>query len=60
MGTGQSALVARDLPNDEIAREVTISVKAVKTHVGSLLSKLHARHRAQLVIAADAGGLVGR
>ncbi|GAA1326761.1 response regulator [Leucobacter albus] len=54
------ALVARGLSNDEIAREFTISVKTVKTHVGSLLSKLHARDRAQLVIAAYEGGLVGR
>jgi hypothetical protein len=32
--------------------------RAVKTHVGSLLAKLHARDRAQLVIAAYDSGLV--
>lgn len=53
------ALVARGLSNDEIAAEFTISVKTVKTHIGSLLSKLHARDRAQLVIAAYEGGIAG-
>lgn len=52
-------LVARGLSNDEIASAFTISVKTVKTHVGSLLSKLQARDRAQLVIAAYEGGLAG-
>lgn len=53
------ALVARGLSNDEIAAEFTISVKTVKSHIGSLLSKLHARDRAQLVIAAYEGGIAG-
>lgn len=52
-------LVARGLSNDEIAAAFTISVKTVKTHVGSLLAKLHARDRAQLVIAAYEGGIAG-
>jgi len=45
-------LVGRGLSNDEIATALTISMGTVKTHVGSLLAKLHARDRAQLVIAA--------
>jgi DNA-binding NarL/FixJ family response regulator len=53
------ALVARGLSNDEVAAALVISVKTVKTHVGSLLAKLHARDRAQLVIAAYESGLVG-
>lgn len=53
------AVVARGLSNDEIAAEFTISVKTVKTHIGSLLSKLQARDRAQLVIAAYEGGVAG-
>lgn len=51
-------LVARGLSNDDIARALTISIKTVKTHIGSLLAKLHARDRAQLVIAAYEHGVV--
>ncbi|MGO3885988.1 MAG: response regulator [Mycetocola sp.] len=51
-------LVARGLSNGEIAVELTISIKTVKTHVGSLLAKLHARDRSQLVIAAYEAGLI--
>ncbi|MBY0687641.1 response regulator transcription factor [Microbacterium marinilacus] len=51
-------LVARGLSNDEIAASLTISIKTVKTHIGSLLAKLAARDRAQLVIAAYERGLV--
>ncbi|GAB3168317.1 response regulator transcription factor [Myceligenerans halotolerans] len=50
--------VGRGLSNDEIAATLTISIKTVKTHIGSLLAKLHARDRAQLVIAAYNHGLV--
>jgi DNA-binding NarL/FixJ family response regulator len=51
-------LVGRGLSNDEIATVLTISIKTVKTHIGNLLAKLHARDRAQLVIAAYENGLV--
>ncbi|KAF5292259.1 hypothetical protein FQR65_LT20309 [Abscondita terminalis] len=44
--------VARGLSNSEIASTLFISVKTVKTHIGNLLAKLHARDRAQLVILA--------
>ncbi|PZG19972.1 DNA-binding response regulator, partial [Micromonospora craterilacus] len=54
------SLVARGLSNDEIARALTISVKTVKTHIGNLLTKLGARDRAQLVIAAYESDLVAR
>lgn len=53
-------LVGRGLSNTEIAASLFIAVKTVKTHIGNLLSKLHARDRAQLVIAAYESGLVGR
>ncbi|MFD6446121.1 response regulator [Promicromonospora sp. NPDC060204] len=51
--------VGRGLSNDEITRALTISMGTVKTHIGSLRAKLHARDRAQLVIAAYDHGLVG-
>jgi len=51
--------VGRGLSNDEITRALTISMGTVKSHIGSLLAKLHARDRAQLVIAAYDHGLVG-
>lgn len=51
-------LVGRGLSNDEIAGALTISIKTVKTHIGNLLAKLHARDRAHLVIAAYEHGLV--
>jgi DNA-binding NarL/FixJ family response regulator len=52
------ALVGRGLSNGEIAARLTISIKTVKTHVGNLLSKLQARDRAHLVIAAYESDLV--
>lgn len=52
------ALVARGMSNTEIATALSISVKTVKTHIGSLLAKLHARDRSHLVITAYGTGLV--
>jgi DNA-binding NarL/FixJ family response regulator len=51
-------LIGQGLSNTEIANHLVISMATVKTHVGQLLAKLHARDRAQLVIAAYEGGLV--
>ena len=50
-------LIASGLSNAEIADELTITMHTVKAHIGALRSKLHARDRAQLVIAAYAHGL---
>ncbi len=52
-------LIAQGLSNQEVVATLAISIKTVKTHVGNLLAKLHARDRAQLVIAAYESGLVG-
>jgi DNA-binding NarL/FixJ family response regulator len=52
-------LIARGLSNQEVVATLAISIKTVKTHIGNLLAKLHARDRAQLVIAAYESGLVG-
>ncbi|TDD62168.1 response regulator transcription factor [Kribbella antibiotica] len=51
-------LIGRGLSNQEITQALTISMGTAKTHIGNLLAKLHARDRAQLVIAAYERGLV--
>ncbi|WP_336205801.1 response regulator transcription factor [Nonomuraea sp. LPB2021202275-12-8] len=52
------ALIGKGMSNSEIAEHLHLTVGTVKTHIGRLLAKLHARDRAQLVIAAYEGGLV--
>lgn len=44
--------------NDEIAAELYISPATARTYVSRLLSKLHARDRAQLVVIAHRAGIV--
>ncbi|HEX6360161.1 response regulator transcription factor [Actinophytocola sp.] len=51
-------LIARGRSNTEIAERLHLGMATVKTHIGRLLSKLAARDRAQLVIAAYESGLV--
>jgi DNA-binding NarL/FixJ family response regulator len=51
-------LVGLGLANDDIARKLFISPTTAKTHVNRTMMKLHARDRAQLVIAAYESGLV--
>jgi DNA-binding NarL/FixJ family response regulator len=51
-------LIATGLSNAEIAGRLHISLSTTKTYVGRLLTKLRARDRAQLVIAAYRAGLV--
>ena len=53
-------LVGLGLANDDIARKLFISPATAKTHVNRTMMKLHARDRAQLVIAAYESGLVTR
>lgn len=51
-------LVGRGLSNTEICQQLHISMATAKTHIGRLLTKLSARDRAQLVIAAYESGLI--
>ncbi|MFE2293897.1 response regulator [Streptomyces sp. NPDC059452] len=53
-------LVAEGMSNSEIAERLVITLATVKTHVSSLLAKLGARDRAQLVIVAYESGVVER
>ncbi|HUC21969.1 MAG TPA: response regulator transcription factor [Streptosporangiaceae bacterium] len=51
-------LIGRGLSNEEIASQLYVSQSTVKTHAGRAMTKLAARDRAQLVVAAYEGGLV--
>lgn len=52
------AEVGRGRSNSEIAADFFISVQTAKTHVSRIMSKLAARDRTHLVIAAYESGLV--
>jgi NarL family two-component system response regulator LiaR len=45
-------LIARGLPNKQIARQLGISEKTVKTHVSNILAKLHLADRTQAALYA--------
>jgi len=51
-------LVAQGRSNHEIAQELVISEKTVKTHISNILGKLHLADRTQLAIYAIKKGLV--
>ena len=51
-------LVGRGLSNAEIAEQLYVSLATAKTHVSRVLTKLHARDRAQLVVVAYESGLI--
>ena len=51
-------LMARGHSNGEIAAELFLGEATVKTHVGRVLAKLHARDRVQAVVIAYESGVV--
>jgi DNA-binding NarL/FixJ family response regulator len=53
------AAVGRGMSNDEIGDHLHMSPLTAKTHVSRILSKVHARDRAQLVVVAYEAGIVG-
>ena len=52
-------LVAQGLSNDEIAERLFVTPLTAKTHVNRAMTKIGARDRAQLVVAAYQAGLAG-
>ncbi|WP_216902863.1 response regulator [Nocardia alni] len=52
------ALVAEGLSNEAIAERMYVSPLTIRTHVQRAMTKLGARHRAQLVVIAFQSGLV--
>jgi two-component system, NarL family, response regulator LiaR len=51
-------LMGRGFPNKRIARELDLSEKTVKTHVGHVLAKLGVSDRTQAAVVAVRAGLV--
>lgn len=48
------------LTNDEVGQQLSMSSATARTHVRRSMTKLGARHRAQLVVLAYKAGLVIR
>ena len=52
--------VARGMSNQEIADELVLSERTVRTHISNILSKLHLADRTQAAVYAWQKGVVGR
>ena len=52
-------MIATGLDNQQIARRLVLSDKTVRNRVSDILSKLHARSRAEMVALARDAGLGG-
>jgi NarL family two-component system response regulator LiaR len=50
-------LVARGLTNDEIAQQISVSERTVRTHVSNILEKLHLANRTQAALYALRQGI---
>jgi two-component system, NarL family, response regulator LiaR len=53
-------LVAQGLPNKEIAARLIVTERTVKFHVSSIMSKLNATNRTEMVALATQRGLIKR
>ena len=53
-------LIGRGFPNKQIARELDLSERTVKSHVGHVLAKLGGSDRTQAAVVAVRAGLVRR
>ncbi len=52
-------LIARGLPNSEIARKLVVSPKTVRNHVSNVFTKLQVNDRAEAIARARKAGLGG-